>query len=116
MRYPGYFYSGPPIPLNLEEIDSSLDDSICKSYPPPPPLSLYIYVYNMMMTGGKTDDIPEESSSQNSSFSCTPNSKPLLNDQILLRGSADRSSSVGPKNLLEVHNILSTPCDIWFSG
>ena len=43
-----------------------------------------------------------EPSSQNSSFSCTPNSKPHLHHEVELRSAANRSLSVGPKNLLEV--------------
>lgn len=79
-RYPGSFYSGPPIPLNLEEVDFSADE--CDNASP-------------------SNKCPSVPSSQNSSFSCTPNSKPSLDEQVVLR-SANRSLNIGPKNLMEM--------------
>lgn len=97
-RYPSSFYSGPPIPLNFEEVDTSADE--CDS-PGQPLLSMRSLqlVHSWFPSLGK--DCLFIPSSQNSSFSCTPNSKPLLEQQVVLR-SANRSLNIGPKNLMEV--------------
>ena len=60
---------------------------------------------------GKTS--PSKPSSQNSSFTGTPNSKPLLDEQVVLK-SANRALNIGPKNLLEVRE--TRPQSVCSSG
>ena len=48
------------------------------------------------------------SCSRDSSFSYTPNSKPSLDEQVILR-SANSSVNIGPKNLMEVRLVASFP-------
>ena len=188
-RYPSSFYSGPPIPLNFEEVDTSTDDrdspsecstprGVCMQSVQYPKRCMYavsaipqeVYVCSQCSTPRgvcmqsvqypkrcmyAVSAVPPEvyvcsqcstprgvcvcmhkwtnplsltchcvssralstspgrkclslSCSRDSSFSYTPNSKPSLDEQVMLR-SANSSVNIGPKNLMEVRLVASFP-------
>lgn len=83
VKYPTPVYEGPPIPLTFDLADSSegvLEGSSIASSPHRPHTSLLEGSHN----------------SQDSSLSCTPSSKPTMDEAIHLKG-----LSIGPKNLMD---------------
>ncbi|KAL5480049.1 hypothetical protein EMCRGX_G023667 [Ephydatia muelleri] len=85
VKYPTPIYQGPPIPLTFDladPSDTSLEGSSIASSPhrPHPHTSL----------------LESSHASQDSSLSCTPSTKPSMDEAIHLKG-----LSIGPKNLMD---------------